>query len=588
MGYESTESQKPEILMNELRAVLDSIYSGIIAVDINGKITYINETAKKFMVCGEEIIGRDVNELILLSRIKDVLHSAKPQYGVKLQIGDRTVLTNRTPIIINRQITGAVSSFLDITDLELVSHQIHSVQELNSELSALIDSSADGLVISDGQGCIIRMNKAYRLMLGIPLEENFTGEPVTELVTRGYLSELVTAKVLQTLNSATMVQEIKGREILFTGTPVFNTKGKVVRVIANIRDLTELNSLRRSLHKFSQEMDNYRSELSRLKIKALEDGFIFNSPEIRKVVELSIRVARVDTNVLITGESGVGKEIITRMIREASQRSTGPFIKINCGALSPSLIESELFGYEEGAFTGAAKKGKPGIFELAFNGTLFLDEVGELPLDLQVKLLRVIQEKEITRLGGTQSISVDVRLITATNRNLEQMVKEGTFRQDLFYRLNVVNIYVPPLRERVIDIPILVEYFMRKFSKKYNLNRKISPEIMQAFTEHDWPGNIRELENTIERMVILSPDEGIDPSLFKGNGSKETTAAPPPLRLLKDALAETEKKMILQAYHLTQSTRKAASMLGINQSTVVRKLKLYRKETLVMPRSITD
>lgn len=587
MGYESTEGEKPGMLVNELRAVLDSVYNGIIAVDINGKITYINETARKFMAGGEEIIGRDVNELIPLSEIKDVLHSAEPQYGVKLQIGDRTVLTNRTPILINGQIRGAASSFVDITDLELVSHQIHSVQELNSELSALIDSSADGLVISDGKGCIIRMNKAYRLMLGIPLAEDFTGQPVTELVSRGYLSELVTAKVLQTLNSATMIQEIKGREILFTGTPVFNTKGKVVRVIANIRDLTELNSLRRNLHKFSQEMDSYRSELSRLKIKAFEEGFIFNSPEIRKVVELSLRVAPVDTSVLITGESGVGKEIITRMIREASKRSAGPFIKINCGALSPSLIESELFGYEEGAFTGASKKGKPGIFELAFNGTLFLDEVGELPLDLQVKLLRVIQEKEITRLGGTQSIAVDVRLITATNRNLEEMVKEGRFRQDLFYRLNVVNIYVPPLRERVTDIPMLAEYFMRKFSKQYNLQRKISPQLMQAFTEHDWPGNIRELENTIERMVILSPDEEIDSSLFKG--FKETTAAePPPLSLLKDALAETEKKMILQAYQLTKSTRKAAAMLGINQSTVVRKLKLYRKESLVMPENITD
>lgn len=587
MDCEGREREKPGMLMNELRAVLDSVYNGIIAVDINGKITYINETARKFMAGGEEIIGRDVNELIPLSELKNVLHSAEPQYGVKLQIGDRTVLTNRTPILINGQISGAVSSFVDITDLELVSHQIHSVQELNSELSALIDSSADGLVISDGKGCIIRMNKAYRLMLGIPLEENFTGQPVTELVTRGYLSELVTAKVLQTLNSATMIQEIKGREILFTGTPVFNTKGQVVRVIANIRDLTELNSLRRNLHKFSQEMDSYRSELSRLKIKAFEDGFIFNSPEIRKVVELSLRVAPVDTSVLITGESGVGKELITRMIREASKRSAGPFIKINCGALSPSLIESELFGYEEGAFTGASKKGKPGIFELAFNGTLFLDEVGELPLDLQVKLLRVIQEKEITRLGGTQSIAVDVRLITATNRNLEEMVKEGRFRQDLFYRLNVVNIYVPPLRERVTDIPMLAEYFMRKFSKQYNLQRKISPQLMQAFTEHDWPGNIRELENTIERMVILSPDEEIDPSLFKG--FKETTAAePPPLSLLKDALAETEKKMILQAYQLTKSTRKAAAMLGINQSTVVRKLKLYRKESLVMPGNITD
>lgn len=571
------QSRDPVILMNELRVLLDSVYSAIIAVDINGRVTFINEAAKKFIVTDQDVIHRDIREVIPESSLKDVLKSAQPQYGIRLRIGDRTALANRTPILENGMLTGAVSAFLDITDLESVSHQLRTVQELNNELNVLIDSSADGMLITDCKGHIIRLNKAYRITMGIPLEEELTGLHISELIDKGYLLEPVASKVLETGNTLTLLQEIHGREILLTETPVLNKDGRVVRVIVNIRDLTEFNTLRRNLQKYSEEVELYRSELSRLKLQAIDEGYIFNSPEMQKVLDLSLRVAQVDTIALITGESGVGKEIIARVIREASKRSSGPFVKINCGALTPSLVESELFGYEEGAFTGANKKGKPGIFEMASGGTLFLDEVGELSLDLQVKLLRVIQEREVTRLGGTKSIPVDVRIIAATNRDLRQMVEEGTFRRDLFYRLNVVNIHIPPLRDHVTDIPLLVDHFVRRFSKKYNLMREVSPELLQAFSHYEWPGNIRELENTIERMVILSPDQWLDCSLFTVS-SQETNEIENQISPLKEALAQTEKKMILKAYELTGSTRKAAALLGINQSTVVRKLQSYAQE----------
>lgn len=567
-------------LTNELLAVLNSAYTAIIAVDINGRIFFINKGAEKFVGPAEGVIGHEINQIIPESQIMEVVQSGQPQFGRKLRIGDKIVLTNRNPIIVDGKITGGVGAFLDITDLESASHQLQVVRELNSELNALIDSSADGLVITDANGILHRMNRAYKTMVGIPNGDDLSGQPVTELVKRGYLSDLVTTKVLTTGRPATMVQEIRDREILFTGTPVFDDSGRILRVIANIRDLTELNAMRRQLHKVTQEAEQYRSELSRLKVKALEEGFIFNSPEMQRVLDLTLRVARVDTTLLITGESGVGKEIIARIIHEASKRSSQGFVKVNCGAFAPSLIESELFGYEEGAFTGANRKGKPGIFEMASGGTLFLDEIGELPLDLQVKLLRVIQEKEITRLGGTKSIPVDARLITATNRNLGEMVESGKFRKDLFFRLNVVNIAIPPLRDHITDIPLLVDHFIHRFCQKFNLTRRVSGELIQSFVEYDWPGNIRELENTIERMVIMSPNEWLDRSLFAVPAGKSVSAVP--IGSLKAALAETEKRVILQAFQLCGGTRKTAALLGINQSTVVRKLQQYRKEGEVM------
>lgn len=555
----------------EFRTVLDSVYTGIIVIDIKGTITFANSFAEKIVRL--DLMGKNINAIIPDSKLMEVVQSGQPQFGQRVCIGDKIFLTNRTPIITNGQVTGAVGAFLDITDLEAISHELKSVRELNSELNALIDSSADGLVVSDANGILRRINQAYANMIGIDKEE-FTGKPVQDLVRRGYLSDVVTARVLQNGKTATMTQTVRDKEILFTGTPVFEG-GKIVRIIANIRDLTELNELHNRLHQYSQEVEQYRSELLQLKNQKLSKQVLNNSPEMQRVIELALRVAEVDTTVLVTGESGVGKEVIARVIFEASKRSNGPFVTINCGALSPTLIESELFGYEEGAFTGASRKGKAGIFEMASGGTLFLDELGELPLDLQVKLLRVIQEHEVTRLGGTKPFAVDIRLIAATNQNLEKMVKEGRFRKDLFFRLNVVNISIPPLRERVTDIPLLVQNFVHRFSHKYNTKKKVSAELMQAFLAYDWPGNVRELENALERMVVLSPGEWLDKSLFNA-GAKESCVQPSQTGTLRAALEETERRVILQAYGVYGSTRKAANALGINQSTVVRKLQQYK------------
>jgi len=302
---------------------------------------------------------------------------------------------------------------------------------------------------------------------------------------------------------------------------------------------------------------------------------------MKKIIELSTRVARVDSTVLITGESGVGKEIIAKLIHRASKRSSGPLIRINCGAIPENLLESELFGYESGAFTGARKDGKPGMFELAEGGTLFLDEIGEMPFSLQVKLLRVLQEREIVRVGGTKPTKVDVRIVTATNSNLEEMVANGTFREDLYYRLNVVNIAIPPLRERVDDIPHLALHFIKKFNTKYNMNKKMTLEAIDRLCQYSWPGNVRELENLIERLVVMVREEEIGvqhlPDSLQGRTEvdKGNVVSISEIVPLKKALEEVEKQLLSKALHKYGSTRKVAKVLGINQSTVVRKANRY-------------
>lgn len=563
-------------LINEMQAVLDAIYTAVVVIDVNGNISFINKAAEYFLGPAEGVVGQAIAAVIPESEMSGVVQGGQSQSGIRLCIADKTVIVNQSPIVIDGRILGAVVTFFDITDLETVKNELRVLNDLNSELNALIDSSADGLVICDGNGTLLRMNSAYKKIIGMLDSEQFIGKQVMELVRHGYITAAATTKVLETKEANTRVQEIRGKEILFTSTPVFDDNNQLVRVIGNIRDLSELNSMRRKVQQITEEVAHYRSEISRLRLESLKEGFVFNSPEMKKVLELTLRVAEVDTTVLFGGESGVGKEVFTRIIYEVSKRSNKPFIKVNCGAFTPTLIESELFGYVEGAFTGANRKGKPGIFELASGGTLFLDEVGELPLDIQVKLLRVIQEQEVTRIGGTVSIPIDVRILGATNRDLKELVQAGKFRKDLFFRLNVVVINIPPLREHVTDIPLLAEHFVRHFCRKHNLVRRISGPLMKKLVTYDWPGNIRELKNTIERMVIVCSGEEMDSSLF--NEASHLTSDDSYQGTLKAALKETEKKVIIQAYQICGSSRKAANFLGINQSTVVRKLQQYRRE----------
>jgi transcriptional regulator with PAS, ATPase and Fis domain len=361
-----------------------------------------------------------------------------------------------------------------------------------------------------------------------------------------------------------------GKYVLATGNPVYDEDGKISRVITNMRDFDDLQRIK-------EELDNVHNH-PKIEVLDGKHEIIALSESFNRVLAMALRVAIVDSTVLLLGESGVGKEVMAKFIHKNSKRSKGPFIKINCGALPESLIESELFGYETGAFTGAKKTGKQGLFEMAQGGTIFLDEIGELPVSQQVKLLQVIQEKQITRIGGVSRREVDIRLLAATNRDLKAMVKEGNFREDLFYRLNVVPIIIPPIRDRRDDIIPLVNFFLEKFNSKYNKQCKISKGVKEAFFNYSWPGNVREIENTVERLVVTAIGQNIseddlspiinydkDVQYFNVQG----------ILPLKEAHDEVERILILRARELYGSTYKIADVLGVNQSTIVRKLKKY-------------
>lgn len=314
-----------------------------------------------------------------------------------------------------------------------------------------------------------------------------------------------------------------------------------------------------------------------------ESNFIVKSAKMRDLLDMVIRVAQADSIVLITGESGTGKELIASIIHNNSQRKDKQFIKINCGAIPATLLESELFGYEAGAFTGAKKSGKSGYFELADGGTLFLDEIGDLPYNLQVKLLRVLQNHEFNRVGGEKSVKVDVRVIAATNQNLLEKVRSKEFREDLYYRLNVIPVHIPPLRERKEEIPVLVMHFLEVFNRKYKLNRRITPQAIDVFMDYDWPGNIRELENLIERLVVTSNNDIIKaedlPHVMNKAALPSAAVSVTSIVPMRDAIASVEKQLLQKAFAQYRSTREIGRALQINASTVVRKAARYGIKT---------
>jgi len=382
-----------------------------------------------------------------------------------------------------------------------------------------------------------------------------------------------------------MMHEIRktGKRVLITGNPIFNKLGEIVRVVTNVRDITELIELKQDLEQREKQAARYQNELAQLRSSRVDDNVVVESSRMRHSYDLATWVGQVDSTVLILGESGVGKEVIAQTIVFSSGRRDEAFIKVNCGALPENLLESELFGYEKGSFTGADKKGKLGMFELAHKGTLLLDEVAEIPLNLQVKLLRAIQEQEIMRVGGTRPIKLDVRIIAVTNKDLEELVRKGKFREDLFYRLNVIPITVPPLRERKEDLAPLIEHFLRKYNEKYRLKKSIRRDVIELLLQYGWPGNVRELQNIVERMVVLSREDvvGLEnlplqiKSLLEHKQQFFGDAAE--LNSLKKAIFELEKRLVLAALQQYGTTRRAAEALGVDQSTVVRKFQRIRQ-----------
>lgn len=442
------------------------------------------------------------------------------------------------------------------------------------ELIPILDSISDAIFIDDAQGFTIWINKASEELYKIK-RKDIIGKHVSFLEREGIFTPSVARIVMEQKKEVSIIHENKdGKRLLTTGIPIMDAHKNMSKIITTTHDITELINLQ-------NELESVQNALSGLKPQDDLGSIVANSPSMYNVIQLTKRLSDVDSTVLLTGESGVGKGVIAKLLHENGSRKNYPFVKVNCGAIPENLIESELFGYESGAFTGSRKDGKKGLFETADKGTIFLDEISELPLNLQVKLLQVIQEREITRVGGVESIPIDVRIISATNKDLMPLVHEGKFREDLYYRLNVVPINIPPLRERPEDIIPLIRIFLNQNNIKMNEHKEIDSKAIAALMKYPWPGNVRELQNIIERLVITTKGTIILPEnlpgfIFEAAGFLDLDNANIlPAGSLKEALDHAEREILLKAQEQYKTTRAMAKALGVSQPTIVRKLQKY-------------
>jgi PAS domain S-box-containing protein len=443
---------------------------------------------------------------------------------------------------------------------------------------SILDSAHDGVLITDGHGVILFVNSSYERISGYE-RSSVIGVHVRERFRQGLIFPSIVRQVLRHKRGLTLVQKYfgEGRYALTSARPVLDQSGGVIRVVCCLKDISDFVRMHHDLQASRQLARRYLLQLHELREQDSGLGeLVARSRPFRQVLNLARRVAEFDTTVLIMGESGVGKEMVARFIHEHSPRRGRPFVTINCAAIPPSLMESELFGYAKGSFTGAIPQGKPGMFEVANTGTILMDEISELPLEAQAKLLRALQEKEITRIGDRSPLRINVRVLASTNRDLSREVKAGRFREDLFFRLNVVPLVVPPLRERKEDIPLLALQMLARHNKQYGKKKTLSQEVLQCLTAYGWPGNVRELSNVIEYMLVTSDANEIRFEHLPAQLRRCVPAARTPGRRpgrLKEVTADYESQLIQDAVAQHGSLRKAARHLGVHPSTLSRKIR---------------
>jgi PAS domain S-box-containing protein len=452
-------------------------------------------------------------------------------------------------------------------------------------LRKLIGSSFDGVTITNSKGQTIWYNQSFLQMSGL-LPSQLDNYTAAELVKNGWMEDSASIEAIS--KGVTTTKSVKystGVEALVSATPIFDDDGNLIYTFQNIRDITELNKLKNQLDETYALSESYRQTLQEVQLSKVNGNHVvYQSALMEKIVILAHKFSKVNTSILILGESGVGKDVLANYIHSIDTRTNkGPFVKINCGAIPEHLLESELFGYEGGAFSGANRSGKAGLFEVANGGTIFLDEIGEMPLSLQVKLLGVLQDLKIQRVGGTKEIPIDVRVIAATNADLEKMMKEKQFRQDLYFRLNVLSISIPPLRVRPDDIIVLIEHFLKVFNEKHQINKSFSPNTIQLFLSYDWPGNIRELKNLVERLMIISDGNLVNETFIPANLHNKVSNSDD--NLIEDSIDETqdlqlkslmdeyEKKVLSFFLSKYKPMKRCADVLGIDLTTLARKKK---------------
>ncbi len=563
------------ITKEEIEIILDSTHDGMIAVNEAGIVTVFNKAAGRITgLDGNQITGRPAVEVIPNTRLHIILSEGEPELNQQQILGKTVISTNRVPVR-NKdgRIIGAVAVFRDITEITTLSEQVSDLWKVRSLLEAIIEATEDAISVADDKGNTIIVNSAYTRITGLS-KEAVLHKSVTVDIADG---ESMHMKVLQSgkaVHNVRMKVGPAGKEVIVNVAPIF-IDGKISGSVGVFQDISGIISL-------TEELSQAKKLLRHLKARYTCLDIIGNSPAMIRAKEQARMAAETPATVILRGDSGTGKELFAHAIHNASSRRKGQFVRVNCAALTENLLESELFGYEEGAFTGALKGGKKGLFEEANGGTIFLDEIGDISLSLQSKLLRVLQEKEIVRVGGTSPFTVDVRVITATNANLEKKVAYGTFREDLYYRLNVFPIQIPALREHKEDIKPLAENIIYKLNQGFGREvQKISESAVEDLLDYDWPGNVRELENVLGRaMITMRPQDTIMEREYLPllPGAKISSAPLPStgVQPLEKVLSEAERHAVVRALKETNGNRtKAANLLGISPRSLFYKIEKH-------------
>lgn len=552
--------------LDSITKFLYDFEDGLILYDTNeNRIKYVNRTA-------DRIAGVKSGDKLQEIFSHEDIEKFRANKSITKYINNRTVrftIENKDEKSVWVRLSGEEG-------LNRYEEGISKALELNRSMrKTLMEYDQSSLMISDGNGIVVFAGQETVDNCGHD-KSWYIGRSIYDLEKQGVFYPSVTRMVLETGKEQVVIQKtaLADKHLVAIGVPVFDENGQIEQVLSITKDYTAQVNLSSIIAKMEFGMN-----ITESKGDALDEIITCNEKmiDIKNLIRL---VAPTNSTVLILGETGTGKEVLAKAIHKMSKRSEKPFVVVSCGSLSPNIVESELFGYEAGSFTGANREGKKGLLESASGGTVFLDEIGELPLDQQVKLLHVLQEKSIVRVGGTEQIPLDIRVIAATNRDLREQIEKGNFREDLFYRLNVVSINIPSLSRRREDIPLFIKHFTKKFNEYHSTNKVISKNVMNLLSRHEWPGNVRELENLVERLIVTSPSNYIDaedlPWEIPGITADESnTVTVKEIAPLAEVIESAERQLLEMARYEYGTTSAMAEILKVNQSTVSRKMKTY-------------